>query len=93
MAYCSVDDMQRILPEKVTIGDVNIGTPTPGRPSTKRSNITPDEARHYISYASQYIDSCLRPFYLCPLRRIKSFESELEGTITPGTNVTVTVRD
>jgi len=93
MAYCTVEDMRRILPEKVTIGDQNIGTPTPGRASTKRSNITPDEARHYIEYATQYVDSRLRPFYLCPLRRIKSFETELSGTVSPGSSVSASVRD
>jgi len=93
MSYCSVEDLRRILPEKVTIGDQNIGTPTPGRTSSKRSNITPNEAKYYIEYGQQYVDARLRPFYACPLRRTKNYETELDAIVTAGTNVTVTVRD
>jgi len=93
MSYCNIEDLKRILPEKVTIGDQNIGTPTPGRTSTKRSNITPDEARYYIEYGQQYVDARLRPFYVCPLRRVKSYEVELDVIVMSGVNVTVTVRD
>lgn len=96
MSYCTVDDMRRILPEKILIGDSNIGQPVPGRPGnqgSKRSNISPEEAERYISYAQQYIDGRLRPFYSCPLRRIKSFETPLEQDVTHGSSVTVTVRD
>ena len=91
--YCTVEDMRRVLPEKVTIGDDNIGTPTPGRQSTKRSNITPQEAQYYIGYAQQYIDSRLRPYYSTPLRRTKSFETYLEDSVSAGTDVTITVHD
>jgi hypothetical protein len=96
MAYCTVDDLRRILPEKVKIGDSNIGTPVPGRPGnqgSQRSNISPEEAEHYIDYASSYIDGRLRPFYSCPLRRTKSYETEVILDIVAGTNVVVTVND
>ena len=91
--YCSVDDLRRILPEKVAIGDKNIGTPSPGRTGSQRSNITEDQAREYIQYAQQYIDGRLRPYYSCPLRRTISFESPLESIVAPGTDVSVTVHD
>ena len=96
MAYCTVDDLKRILPEKVKIGDSNIGIPSPGRignQGSQRSNISPQEAEYYIEYASSYLDGRLRPFYACPLRRIKSYETEVLANITAGTNVTVTVND
>lgn len=96
MGYCSVDDLKRILPENVKIGDSNIGTPVPGRignQGSNRSNISPEEAERYILYADQYIDGRLRPFYVCPLRRIKSFEDEIQSNIVPGTRVTVTLHD
>ena len=96
MAYCTVDDLSRILPEKVKIGDSNIGTPSPGRPGNQganRSNISPAEAEYYINYASSYLDGRLRPFYSCPLRRIKSYETEVIFSITAGSNVIVTVND
>lgn len=93
MAYCTVADMQRVLPEKISIGDQNIGTPNPGRPVTQRSNLTPAEAERYIDYAQQHIDGRLRPFYACPLRRTKSWEGNIEADISYGTNVVVSVRD
>jgi hypothetical protein len=93
MAYCTVEDMRRILPEKVTIGDQNIGRPTPGRPTTQRSNISPDEAREYINYSTMYIDSRLRPYYSCPLRRIKTYETPIKATFGTGTDVDITVHD
>lgn len=96
MAYCTVDDLRRILPENVLIGDQNIGRPVPGRPGNQgsgRSNISPQESERYILYASQYIDARLRPFYECPLRRVKSFETEILSNISAGSSVTVTVHD
>ena len=91
--YCTVDNVKKILPEAVTIGDQNLGTPTPGSSITKRSNLTPDEARQYIQFAQQDIDSQLRPYYSCPLRRIVQFETPIENMITAGTNVSVLVHD
>lgn len=91
--YCTVDDMRKVLPEKVSIGDANLGTPSPGRQGSKRSNITPDEAQIYIGYAQQYVDSRLRPYYVSPLRRIISFESELDAAVLMGSDVNITVRD
>jgi len=96
MGYATVDDVKRILPEKVSIGDQNIGTPVPGRTGaqgSKRSNISPEEAKKYILYAQQYIDGRLRPYYECPLRRIKSFETEMLNDISPGESVKVILHD
>jgi len=96
MGYCTVDDLKRILPEKVMIGDSNIGTPVPGRSGnqgSKRSNISPQEAERYILYAQQYIDGRLRPYYACPLRRIKSYETEILSDAYPGTNVGIALHD
>ena len=93
MSYCTVADVQRILPEKVKIGDRNIGTPVPGRVGSGRSNISPEETERYIVLAQQYIDARLRPFYLCPLRAIKSFETDVFNNLNPGTNVQVQVED
>ena len=93
MAYCSVQDMRNVLPEKISIGDTNIGTPSPGSASTQRSNITPAQAEYYINYAQQYIDSRLRPFYSCPLRRSKVWEGEIESDVSAGPNIQVVVRD
>lgn len=95
MAYCTIEDMRNILPENIKIGDDNIGTPVPGRPGSgsSRSNITPSQAQYYISYASQYIDGRLRPFYSCPLRRVKSYETTVLNNLTAGTSVSIQVED
>lgn len=96
MGYCLVSDMQRLLPEKVTIGNQNIGTPSPGRSGnqgSQRSNISTTDAQHFIDYASSYLDGRLRSFYSCPLRRIKSFETEVLNNITHGSSINVTVHD
>jgi hypothetical protein len=88
--------MRRILPEKIQIGSNNIGTPTPGRSGNQgstRSNISPQEAERYILYAQQYIDGRLRPYYSCPLRRIKSYETEILSNVSGGTNVAIAVHD
>lgn len=91
--YADINDLRRILPEKVTIGDQNIGTPSPGRTATKRSTISPEEAIYYIRYAQEQIDAKLRTFYSCPLRRTITFETPLESIVNAGTDVSVTVHD
>jgi len=86
--------MKRLLPENIKIGDTNLGRPSPGRPNkTDRSKISQDEAIHYIRFAQQEIDSSLRPFYVAPLRKIKSFETDILNNISAGTNVNVRVWD
>jgi hypothetical protein len=82
-----------VLPEKISIGDTNIGTPSPGRATTQRSNVTVAQAEAYIDYAQQYLDGKLRPFYSCPLRRTKVWEGTIESDISAGTSVGVIVRD
>ena len=93
MSYCTINDLQRILPEKFLVGDQNIGTPNPGRVGSGRSNISVRDSNYYIDYAQQFIDGKLRPFYSCPLRRIKTVEVELMLDITPGSDAVITVRD
>ena len=92
MSYCLISDLSRILQEKVKIGSNNIGTPQTNQGST-RANISPADAVYYINYATQYLDGRLKPFYVTPLRRIKSYETPLVNDIHHGSNVTVTVED
>ena len=94
-AYCTVQDMRNILPENIQIGDNNIGTPVPGRlgSGSTRSNLSPAQAQYYIGYAQQFIDSRLRPFYACPLRRTKSYETPVLNNLTAGTSVSIEVED
>lgn len=92
--YASIEDMRVLLPETITIGDQNIGTPSPGRPTeSNRSKMTPTEAARYIRFAEEEVDSRLRPYYVCPLRRVKTFETEIMGNVSPGSSVEVRVQD
>lgn len=91
--YATINDLERILPQSITIGDQNIGTPSPGRPTTKRNSFTKNQAITYINYSQQEIDSRLGNLFVCPLRRIKSFETEILEQVTSGTNVIVRVHD
>jgi len=91
--YATIEDVRVLLPDNVTIGDVNIGTPVPGQPTSKRDKLTPAEVTKYIRYAQQEIDGRLRPMYVCPLRRIKSYEIMILNHISAGTNVRVAVND
>lgn len=91
--YCTVEDVRRLLPTAIVVDDPNLGTPVPGRPTANRSDITSDQVRYYISYSQQYIDGRLRPYYVCPLRKVKVYEEKLPSSVTAGTSVNVSVRD
>ena len=92
--YCTVNDMVSLLPEPITIGDINIGTPSPGRPNpANRSKLTPDQAIRYIRFAGEEVDSRLRPYYVCPLRRVKTYETEILQNVASGSNVEIRVND
>lgn len=75
MAYCTVNYLKTLLPRSVTIGDNTITTPT--IEATKADTIATQTAWRFLNLTTQYIDSRLRQIYVCPLRRIKSFEMEL----------------
>lgn len=92
--YCTISELQEILPSKISIGSENIGTPTPGRSGgVNKSSLTPNDARTFIRLAISYVDSRLKPIYVTPLRRVKSYEVELDGNVNPGSNVNITVKD
>ena len=92
--YCTINDLRSILPKQITIGDINIGTPSPGQPSnSNRSSMSEIEAIEFIKFAEQEVDSRLRPFYIVPLRRIKSFETNILNNIFAGSDVIVSVHD
>ena len=90
MSYCDLNDMRRVLPPNILIGDVNLGTPSPGANASK-SNVSTADAYEYIQYASEYIDGRLRPFYLCPLRQVKTYETDVLVNIVSGTSVSITI--
>lgn len=91
--YCTIEDLRNILPEPISIGDQNIGTPSPGRPNSNRDVLTPVDAIRFIRLAEQEIDARLRPYYVCPLRRIKTFETEILDDVSAGTDVEVKIHD
>ena len=91
--YCTISDMINILPPSVTIGDQNLGSPAFGNSTDKRSKITTAEATNFIRFASQEIDSRLRPYYECPLRKVKTFETDIISNISAGTSVVIQIYD
>ena len=89
--YCSVNDVRTILPDSITIGDQNLGTPSPGNPATKKERLTPTRVVNFIRLATQEINARLGNAYVCPLRMIKNYETELMNNLVPGTNVKIKV--
>lgn len=91
--YTTVEGVKLLLPPYIQVGDSNIGVPSPGRSDVKRSNFTPDQIIEYIKLGKQEIDSRLRQFYICPLRRIKTYETDITQNVVAGTNVVCWVWD
>ena len=92
MSYCTLNDMRRVLPPNILIGDTNLGTPTVGSNASK-SNISVADAYEYIQYGEEYVDGRLRPFYLCPLRQVKTFEADVLANIASGSSIPITIVD
>ncbi len=90
--YATINDVIKILPPTISVGDTNLGTPVPGGVSD-RSKLTTNDIIKYLAYAHQEIDARLRPMYVCPLRRIKIYEEEILQDISAGNNIVVTVHD
>lgn len=90
--YCNLNQVTKLLPDNITVGTNNLGTPYPGQ-APSRDKVTPDDIRMFVHFASQEIDSRLSSFYVCPLRRIKSVETPVLNEISSGTNVSVEIHD
>jgi hypothetical protein len=91
--YCTVQNVITLLPENVTVGDENIGTPVPGKKISKRSKLSECEIVEFIKLAQQEVDARLRPIYVCPLRRVKIHETKVLNKTSAGDNVKVSVHD
>ena len=91
--YCTVQNVINILPENVTVGDQNIGTPSPGSSNSNRSKITSNTITEFIKLAQQEVDARLRPMYVCPLRRIKIHETGLKNNVLSGSDIRIVVHD
>jgi hypothetical protein len=91
--YCTVQNVKNILPNNVTVGDINIGTPVPGRPDVKRSQLSTDDIIEFIKLAQQEINARLRPMYVCPLRRVKIHETGVLNNVSTGTTIKISVND
>ena len=89
--YCSVSDVQAILPDSITVGDQNLGTPSPGNSVAKRERLTPARVVKFIRLASQEVDARLGNTYVTPLRMVKTYETELMNNLAPGTNVKIKI--
>ena len=85
--YCTIDDLKRLLPKSLSIGDSTLAGQEVIQQQGRAHDISIETARRYINFASQYIDSRLRPVYSCPLRRIKTVEQDLPKEIKSGVQV------
>lgn len=91
--YCSISDVRNLLPESIRIGDNNIGTPVPTNANATRDVLSTDKVLYFIKKAQEEIDSKLRNQFVCPLRRIKSFDTAIRTDVISGTNVYVDIHD
>ncbi len=90
--YCTIDDVKRLLPKSISIGETTLKDQEVIRSQGRANDITTDTVQRYINFASQYIDSRLRTIYQMPLRRIKTVEQDLPQDIKSGSQ-TVQVGD
>jgi len=84
MSYCSIIQLQRLLPKTVTIGDSTLANQDVITKQGKADTVSTDTANQYIQFASQDIDSRLRSLYFCPLKTIKVFEVPLVANVAAG---------
>tara|TARA_R110000824_G_scaffold148242_3_gene317896 strand:+ start:73610 stop:74311 length:702 start_codon:yes stop_codon:yes gene_type:complete len=92
--YCSIADIKRLLPANISVGSTTVGKPVPGSPEkSDRSKVSTDQLIHHIRFAQQEVDGRLRAFYVSPLRKIKSFETDILNNISAGSNVEIRVWD
>ena len=90
--YCTVDDVIRLLPKSITVGDETLKNQEVIQSQGRANDITTETVRRYINFASQYIDSRLRTVYSMPLRRIKTVEQDLPEDVKSGSQ-TIKVGD
>jgi hypothetical protein len=87
MAYCTIEDLRKVLPKTITIGDNNMVNSdtivTQGKPDT----LSTRSAQIYIDQATQDINGWLRTIYFCPLRRIKAVEETITTNVAAGADI------
>jgi hypothetical protein len=75
----------------------NANPPAPGlhnkNSESHKSIIHPEEVIRYIRFADNEINSRLRFHYVCPLRRVKIFETEILENVTKGNSAHVKIHD
>lgn len=70
MGYCKIQDLRTLLPKNITIGTDTVTTPTL-QPGGGGNTVSEKTAQDAIKKSTEYIDSRLRPIYMCPLQRYK----------------------
>ncbi|MCK9435237.1 MAG: hypothetical protein M0R32_10610 [Candidatus Cloacimonetes bacterium] len=88
--YCTIDDVKRLLPKAMTIGENTLAGQDVIQQQGKAHDITTETVSRYINFASQYIDSRLRTIYSMPLRRIKTVEQDLPQELRSGSDIVIT---
>jgi len=92
MAYATINDLRTILPTTVTVGNNTLATSEVLQSQGKADSISIAVANTYLNFANTYIDGRLRNLYFCPLKRIKTLETEIAKDIAINTDI-VTVED
>jgi hypothetical protein len=87
--YCTINDIKSILPKNIKIGNQNLGTPVPGAPELNRDHIDAGQLSKYIRFATQEIDGRLKAYYVCPLRKVNIFQTDVMESITSGDDVEI----
>ena len=84
MPYCTIDQMRRLLPKTITIGDNTLADSDVIQKQGKANTVPTKTAMLYINLGDQFIDGRLRPVYVCPLSKTKIAETTLADNVAQG---------
>jgi len=84
MSYCTISQMRALMHKSVTIGSLTLVNQAVIQSQGKADTVTPETAQLFIQFATQYINSRLRSFYFCPLKKIKVLEMSLVADADAG---------
>lgn len=87
MAYCNIEELRKVLPKSITIGDRPAPDADTIQTQGKPDTLTTRSAQIYIDQATQDINGAIRTIYLCPLRRVKVVEEVLVQNAAAGADL------
>ena len=84
MSYCTIDQLRHLMQKTITIGANTLANQDVLTRIGKPDTVTTETAQQYIQFAAQYVNARLRATYLCPLKKIRVFESDLTTNAAAG---------